>query len=165
MDDLVRQQITDREILDISLKIEREGQTFYQKLAELIPVPEIKEFLSVMANEETKHEKQFVKLIADKSGENYGWEDKPDLRATIQKIFETDIFPDLDEFQSSQGPFTSVGEAIEFAIEAEMISMEFYKLLGDYCENPDAKTVLVMLEKAEIEHLNFMKNLRKKYSS
>ena len=164
MDDLVRQQVTDQEILDISLKIEREGHDFYQKLADMIPVPEIREFLSVMANEETKHEKQFSKMMVEKSGQAYGWENKPDVRAAIQEIFETDIFPDLNDPNHSIRQFASIDEAIDFAIEAEMISMEFYRLLGEYCENLDAKTVLVMLEKAEIEHLNFMKNLKTKYA-
>ena len=165
MDDLVRQQVTDHDILEISLKIEREGHDFYQKLAEMIPVPEIKDFLSQMANEEVKHEKQFVKMMTDKSGKEYGWENKPDVKSTIQKIFSTDIFPELEGAESSNQQFSTIAEAIDFAIEAEMISMEFYRLLGEYCENLEARTVLVMLEKAEIEHLNFMKNLRKKYTS
>ncbi len=156
--------ISDNDILNISLKIEREGYNFYKNLSERVPIPEIKDFLSQMAIEETRHEKQFKKLIGEKEGKNYGWEDKAELRENLEALFQTDIFPKIDEESQSEDQFPTVEEAIEFAIEAEMISMEFYKLLGDYCENLEAKTVLVMLEKAEVEHLNYMKTLKAKYS-
>lgn len=165
MDNQAQDLITDSDILNIALKIEREGHEFYQKLSGMVPIPEIKDFLTQMAAEETRHERQFKKLIDDKTGKNYGWEDKADLRETIENLFQTDIFPNIDEFKSPDSQFPTVEEAIDFAIEAEMISMEFYKLLGDYCENLEAKTVLVMLEKAEMEHLNYMKTLSTKYSS
>ena len=103
-------------------------------------------------------------MIDDKAGKNYGWEDKTDLRETMENLFQTDIFPIIDELEKSENQFPTVEEAIDFAIEAEMISMEFYKLLGEYCENLQAKTVLVMLEKAEMEHLHYMKTLKAKYS-
>ncbi len=165
MDKQAQDLITDSDILNIALKIEREGHIFYQKLSEMVPIPEIKDFLTQMAAEETRHERQFKKLIDDKSGKSYGWEDKADLRETIENLFQTDIFPNIEEFKSPDKQFPTVEEAIDFSIEAEMISMEFYKLLGDYCENLEAKTVLVMLEKAEMEHLNYMKTLSVKYSS
>ncbi|QPJ62592.1 MAG: ferritin family protein [Candidatus Nitronauta litoralis] len=161
----VCEQITDKEILDISLKIEREGQYFYEKLAELVPIPEIKDFLSHMAQEETRHERQFINLIAEKKGKDYGWDDNEELREAVEKLFQTDIFPDIDEWEREENPFPSVNEAIEFAIEAEMISMEFYRLLGEFCNNLEAKTVLAMLEKAEMEHLHYMKALHAKYST
>ncbi len=159
----VCEKITDKEILDISLKIEREGHDFYQKLSEIVPIPGIKDFLAQMAVEETHHERQFIKLISDKTGKNYGWEQNEELREAIEKLFQTDIFPNTDEWKNADTPFPSVEEAIDFAIEAEMISMEFYRLLGDFCTNLEAKTVLTMLEKAEMEHLHYMKTLRAKY--
>ncbi len=164
MDNQAQDLITDSDILNIALKIEREGHNFYQKLSGRIPIPEIKDFLTQMAAEETRHERQFKKLIDDKAGKNYGWEDKADLRETMENLFQTDIFPIIDELEKSENQFPTVEEAIDFAIEAEMISMEFYKLLGEYCENLEAQTVLVMLEKAEMEHLHYMKTLKAKYS-
>ncbi len=165
MDEQTHDLITDSEILDIALKIEREGQHFYKQLAAMMQTPDIKGFLDQMAIEETNHERQFKKMIGDKTGKNYGWEDKTDLRETIKSLFQTDIFPNIDDKKNSENQFPSVEEAIDFAIEAEMISMEFYRLLGEYCEDLEAKTVLVMLEKAEVEHLNYMKILRAKYTS
>lgn len=57
--------------------------------------------------------------------------------------------------------FSDVSKALDFAIEAEMISIEFYELLGHYCTQMEAKTVLVMLEKAERDHLVYVTNLKK----
>ncbi len=34
-----------------------------------------------------------------------------------------------------------------------MVSAEFYSLLGDFCDNLEAKTALLLLERAERDHV------------
>ncbi len=44
-------------------------------------------------------------------------------------------------------------EHVDHHLEAEMVSAEFYSLLGDFCDNLEAKTALLLLEKAERDHI------------
>lgn len=163
MENNEQKAITDREILEISLMIERDGKAFYQKLADHVEKEDIKSFLLSMVKEEALHEIQLRKLFLDKGEKLYGWENQKELNKFIAEQFQADIFPDLDEILDPANQFDSLQKAIEFAIEAEKISKEFYALLGEYCDDFKAKVVLVMLEKAETQHLEKIMEMRDKF--
>ena len=48
-------------------------------------------------------------------------------------------------------------------MEAEKVAGEFYGLLIEMCNNIEVKTMLVLLEKAEHEHLQRVLTLRKEF--
>jgi rubrerythrin len=145
--------ISDTEIMELSLKMEREGQAFYQGLGEKLHDPSVNAFLKQMHKEEIQHEKLFKVLLEKKGDKLYGWEDKKELHNFIDENFKTDIFPHLDDIFKEESMFESLQKAVDFAIEAELISAEFYSLLGDFCDNLEAKTALLILEKAERDHV------------
>ncbi len=145
--------ITDSEILELSLKMEREGQAFYSSLSQHFEDPKIKAFLEQMFKEEVQHEKLFKVMLEKKGNQLYGWEDKKELQAFIKENFKTDIFPKIEDLLKEGSKFENLQKAVDFAIEAEMVSAEFYSLLGEFCENLEAKTALLLLEKAENEHV------------
>jgi len=153
MDGNDQKLITDREILELSLKMEREGQIFYAGLSRHIEDPTAKAFILQMHKEEVQHEKLFKIMLEKKGDQLYGWEDKKELQDFISENFKTDVFPPLEEIIREDSKFESIQKAVDFAIEAEMVSAEFYSLLGDFCENLEAKTALLILEKAEREHI------------
>lgn len=155
--------ISNKELLALSTKIEAEGNLFYVALADQIDDPEVKEFLLLMAREEASHEIQFKKLIDEKGGEQYGWENDPNLRDLIDTHFQTDIFPRLDEIFEQLPKFQGILKAMDFAVEAEKISCEFYGLLQESCTDFETKTFMVMLEKIEQEHLERVELLRERY--
>ncbi len=156
--------ITINEILEVSQKIEREGAAYYSELAKHIPDPKIKELVNTLAHEESQHEKQFKKLLIDKPGAPMGWETQESVREVIKTEFQTDIFPKLDEVMANVPEFDGIQKAFNFAIEAEKISIEFYSLLGEFCTQIEVKTFLTKLEKAEREHLVFIKHLQKQFT-
>lgn len=145
--------ITDKEILELSLKMEREGQAFYEGLSQYIQDPDLKAFVQQMHKEEIQHEKLFKAMLGKKGDQLYGWEDKKELHDFIDENFKTDIFPPLNDVIQDGSKFDNLQKAVDFAIEAEMVSSEFYSLLGDYCDNLEAKTALLLLEKAEKDHI------------
>jgi len=157
--------ISNKELLVLSTKIEGEGKTFYDALADQIDDPEVKEFLLLMAREEASHEVQFRKLLDEKGGSHYGWENDPNLRNLINTHFQTDIFPRVDEIFEELPKFQGINKALNFAIEAEKISCEFYGLLQESCTDIETKTFMVMLEKIEQEHLERVESLRDRYLS
>ncbi len=156
-------QITNKELLRLSTKIESEGKAFYTELSSHIENPEVKEFLLLMAKEESMHEIQFKKLLDEKGELPYGWENNESLRELIDTQFQTDIFPQLEEIFAQLPRFQGIKKAIDFAVEAEKVSSEFYGLLQDACTDIESKTLLVLLEKAEQEHLERVEMIRDRY--
>lgn len=163
MENNEQKAITDREILEISIKIERDGKTFYKKLSDRVKNEDVKNFLLSMAKEEALHESQLRKLIQVKGDKLYGWENRKELNQFIADQFQADIFPEVDEIFDPANQFDSLQKAVEFALEAEKISREFYALLGEYCNDFEAKTVLVLLEKAETDHIDQIMEMRDKF--
>ncbi len=155
--------IHNKDLLELSTKIEGEGKDFYSALAEHIDDPEVKEFLLLMAREEANHEIQFRKLLDEKGDDPYGWENDPNLRNLINTHFQTDIFPQVDEIFEQLPKFQGIAKAMDFAVEAEKISCEFYGLLQESCTNIKTKTFMVLLEKVEQEHLERVESLRDRY--
>jgi len=155
--------ITSQELLEISLKIERDGKRFYSELAEKVTDPKVRDFFLLMAREEALHEKQFKRLIKSKGLERYGWEDNPSLREFIDKEFSTDIFPPAEEVIGQLTTVRGIQKALELAMDAERIVGEFFRLLHDSCEDIEIKTLLTILEKSECEHLERVKSFKTRF--
>jgi len=149
---------TKSEILGLAVKIEREGRLFYSNLSKSIDDPTIRDFLKLMEKEEAAHEIHFKKLLETK--DIFGWENDVNLKQLIKEKFQTDIFPPLEETLAQLPHFDGINNAFNFAIEAEKVSIEFYRLLGDACTDFEIKTQLALLEKAEREHLNIVEKLK-----
>ncbi len=145
--------ITDKEILELSLKMEREGQAFYERLSQHTQDSTVKNFAQQMHKEEIQHEKLFRTMLERKGEQPYGWEDKKELHDFISEYFKTDIYPPLEDILPEDAKFETLQKAVDFAMEAEMVSAEFYSILGGFCDNFEAKTALLLLEKAERDHV------------
>lgn len=153
MEESYEKFITTNEILELSLKMEREGQAFYEEMSQHTQDPTVKIFLQKMYKEEIQHEKIFRLMLEKKGDRHYGWENKKELHDFIDKLFKTDIFPSLENLIQEGPKLEGLQKAVDFAVEAEMIAAEFYSLLGEFCEDLDAKTSILLLEQAENEHV------------
>jgi rubrerythrin len=154
--------ITDKEILELSLKMEREGQAFYERLSQHTQDSTVKNFAQQMHKEEVQHEKLFRTMLERKGEQPYGWENKKELQDFILEYFNNDIFPPLEDIIPEDAKFETLQKAVDFAIEAEMVSAEFYSLLSDFCDNLEAKTALLLLEKAERDHIKEILAIKEK---
>ncbi len=155
--------ITTRELLEISLKIERDGKRFYSELAETATDPKVRGFFQFMSREEALHEKQFKRLIESKGHKSYGWENNASLRKFIDKEFQTDIFPPTQEVIDLLPKIGGIRKALDFAMDAERIVGEFFRLLHNSCDDIEIKTLLTILEKSEYEHLEKVKTFRTRF--
>jgi len=160
----VQVNISNQELIELSTKIEREGKAFYRELAQYTLDPEVKEFLDLMVKEEALHEAQFKKLLSNDKIESFGWENDPTLREMINTHFQTDIFPSVNEILEQLPHFEGMQKSLDFAVEAEKVAAEFYRLLGESCDDIEIKTQLVKLEKAESEHLERIQALIVRYN-
>lgn len=152
--------ITTSELLELSIKIEREGQEFYNQLADYVKDPIVKEFLIHMAKEEATHENQFKKLLEET--DIFGWENDESLKKLTAEKFQTDIFPKISKILGKLPQFEDIEKVFDFAIESEKVSAEFYRILGNACKDVELKTRLWLLEKAELDHCNTVEYLKKR---
>ncbi|MBT5550752.1 MAG: ferritin family protein [Nitrospina sp.] len=152
--------ITNSELLELSIKIEREGQRFYGELAKQVDDPKVQEFLNLMVKEEAAHEIHFKKMLETEN--DVGWENNEEIQKLIEENFQTDIFPSLEETLNELPRFEGLEKAFDFAIEAEKVATEFYRILGNACTDIELKTHMVLLEKAEMEHCNVVETLKKR---
>ena len=113
-----------------------------------------------MAEEEAAHEIHFKKILENEV--DFGWDKDEELKQLIEKNFQTDIFPPLEETLNQLPRFEGIEKAFNFAIEAENVSVEFYRLLGNACNDFDSKTNILLLEKAEREHCKVVETLKKR---
>ena len=155
--------ITNQELLGISLKIERDGKRFYSELAENITDKKVSEFFRLMAQEEALHENQFKQIIESNDIIRYGWEEDLTLRNFIDKEFKTDIFPPTKEVLNQLKKIGGINKALDLAMDAERIVGEFFRLLHNSCDDIEIKTLLTILEKAEHEHLERIKSFKSKF--
>ncbi len=152
--------VSNSELLELSIKIEREGQRFYSQLAEHVDDPKVQEFLKLMVKEEAAHEIHFKKML--ETDDDYGWENDEALKKLIKENFQTDIFPSLEETLAELPQFEGLEKAFDFAIEAEQVAAEFYRILGNSCNDFELKTNMLLLEKAEMEHCKVVETLKKR---
>ncbi len=150
--------VTNSEILELAIKIEREGQRFYSELSSHVDDPKVREFLNLMVKEEAAHEIHFKKLL--ETDADLGWENDDNLKVLIKEKFQTDIFPPLEEMLAQLPHFEGVETAFNFAIESEKVAAEFYRILGETCLDFELKTHIVLLEKAEREHCQVVETLK-----
>jgi len=155
--------ITNQELLGISLKIERDGKRFYSELAENITDKKVSEFFRLMAQEEALHENQFKQIIESNDIIRYGWEEDLTLRNFIDKEFKTDIFPPTKEVLNQLKKIGGINKALDLAMDAERIVGEFFRLLHNSCDDIEIKTLLTILEKAEREHLERVRSFKSKF--
>ena len=153
--------VTNSELLELSIKIEREGQRFYGELAKHVDDPKVQEFLQLMAKEEAAHEMHFKKML--ETDIDYGWDSNDDLQKLIEEKFQTDIFPPIHEVVQQLPTIGGIEKALDFAMDAERIVGEFFRLLHNSCNDIEIKTLLTVLEKSESEHLERVKAFKTRF--
>ena len=154
-------KVSNKELLDISIKIEREAQAFYKELASYISEPMISNYLLLMAKDEAHHEKQFESILEEKEGKKYGWENSATLRELIDKHLKPGLFPPLAGMLKNLSKFEGVQKALTISLRCEEIAVEFYGTLRKNCEDFETKVLLIPLESEEKHHCDFIQTLIK----
>ncbi len=154
-------KVSNKELLDISIKIEREAQAFYEELASYISEPMISNYLLLMAKDEAHHEKQFESILEEKEGKKYGWENSSALRELIDKHLKPGLFPPLGGLLENLPRFEGVQKALTISLRCEEIAVEFYGVLRKNCEDFETKALLIPLESEEKHHCDFIQTLIK----
>jgi rubrerythrin len=139
------------ELLDLAIKLEKNGETVYRNAIEKVTKPELIALLDWMANEEAKHASFFsnLKFELEATGTN------PFMAEMSRELFD-DLLGDKN-FSLKEVDFTSIensDELISVFIEFEKDSIIFYKVLEPFVEDPVAREHLKNIIEEENRHIN-----------
>jgi len=132
-------------MLDIALRIESVGYSYYQKLSEKTS-GEVKSLFVKLATQEREHAAVFRKMLkdADNSLIAKDWEDNVGY---LKSYAEISIFPRIESIDVPD----NINKAISSAVEVEKDSIIFYSDLSSFI--PDCKELKDIIEE-ERRHLH-----------
>jgi rubrerythrin len=137
------------EIYDYALKMEKDGETYYRKIAAKIKNKGLQSILTMLADEEVKHYQAIENMRLDK-----------------YKMAETTILDDVKnifiEMKEQKQEFEPDQEQVKFyekAQEIEKKSQQFYHEKASQTDHDEQKKLFENLAKEEEKHYFLLENI------
>jgi rubrerythrin len=147
------------EILEIAVKIEKNGVEFYRKAAELSSNPTITKLFSDLSSWEKTHVDLFNDLLskyfrADDASNFFD----PDAEATkyLEAVADGEIFVVADLEVELKGVTSDYVDVMKKAIQREKDSIIFYSAIMDSLYDTFPKDDLKLVIKEEFSHVRFL---------
>lgn len=145
------------EILKNAILLEKRGEAFYSKVAAQASGEAVKNFFTLMAEEEVSHVKllseQFKSYSTHKKFKPAAYHDQGEFK-TASEILTKDL-----KKQISAADFEAA--AVAAAMSMEKNAIEIYSRRAAEAQDPDEKALYDWLAKWETAHLNFLAKLDK----
>jgi len=138
------------EILDMAVKLEKNGEAVYRNAIEKVVRPELIDLLEWMAAEEVKHADFFANLKLDLESKNAN----PFIDEMSRELFD-DLLGEKN-FSLKEIDFSLIentDELIAVFVEFEKDSVIFYKVLEPFVEDPVAREQLKIIIEEENRHI------------
>jgi len=142
-------------IFEIAEQMERNGAKFYRKSAENAAEPSVKKLLLQIAAMEDAHEKTFVALRANLTGE--------EKKTTVfdpegESVLYLRAMADTKVFFEKEIDVSSIQEVFKAAILAEKDSIVFYLGMKDLVPDKLGRNKLDIIIKEEMGHIRILSN-------
>lgn len=155
------------EILEMAVEIERNGQKFYKKAAQILKEPDVKQFLLDLAEMEAQHEKIFTDMKAQlpDSGKQVDVYD-PDNEAVLylQAMADGHVFRPAEDLSAKLTGSESLMQIFKMAIQAEKDSIVFYIGLKDYAPDASSQEKVQKIIEEEKKHIVVLNDHLKLYN-
>lgn len=141
------------ELLDMAIKLEKNGEAVYRRAIEKVSKPELVALLVWMADEEVKHARFFSDLKLDLETKRAN----PFMEEMSRELFD-DLMGDKN-FSLKEVDFSVIDkteELIAVFIEFEKDSVIFYKVLEPFVEDPLARKNLKKIIEEEDRHIQLL---------
>ena len=146
-----------REIIDIAIKIEKNGESFYREAMEKISNPALKPVLLFLADQEHEHAQWFEKL-KDKTRAAEGEQKVAEIgEAMLQNLVGDQPFS-LNA--ATLSALANVASLVELAIELEEDTILFYQMLQAFIEDSDTLAGLNEIIAEENRHIEMLREYK-----
>ena len=145
-----------KEIIELAIKIEKNGEAVYRSAIEEVPNPELVPLLEWMADEEVKHANWFAELKHNLETKN----ENPFVEEMGHELFN-EMLGDKN-FSLKDVDFATIEEIddlIETFIEFEKDSIIFYEVLKPFVEDPVVREYLNKIIDEEKQHIELLKEI------
>jgi rubrerythrin len=144
------------EIIDLAMKLEKNGEAAYRSAIEKVTNPELVPLLQWMADEEVKHADWFADMKHNLEAKS----ENPFVEEMSRELFN-EMLGDKN-FSLRDVDFSSVekiDDLIEIFIEFEKDSIIFYEVLKPFVEDPVAREHLKKIIGEEKRHIERLKEI------
>ena len=152
------------EIIDLAIRIEKNGENAYRKAQEEVSNPSLASILQWLAEEEVEHEKWFTRL-KEKAGT---LAEDPKLeemgKAILQGVLGDQAFSIKDaDFSKTE----DINSLLELSVEFEKDTVLFYEMLSAFIDDEETLHQLDKIIEEEKRHVQlleeFLENKKKCY--
>jgi rubrerythrin len=152
------------EILEMAIEIERNGQKFYKKAAQIVADSNVKKFLLDIADMEVRHEKIFREMKEQLSESQVKVFD-PDNEASLylQAMADGNVFDLKTDLSSKLTAKEPVDRIFKMAVQAEKDSIVYYVGLEDYVDKKEDKEKVDKIIEEEKGHIIALYNQLRQY--
>ncbi|MBL0715352.1 MAG: ferritin family protein [Desulfosarcina sp.] len=148
-----------RDVLDMAVKIENNGEKIYRQALARTEVPELAEMLAWMANEEASHAVHFENQRRRLSGEEDNILLEELGRMMLESIVGNRSFS-LEDVDFTQ--IAEVNELLQVMIGFEQDTIEFYRILQSLIEKESDRRQMNRIIADEEEHIRKLLTCRDK---
>ena len=143
-----------KDIVDIAVQIERNGERVYRRAAEKIEDPSLRSMLQWLADEETQHAKWFEALIDKVPGTGDFLEEEKMGRALLKNAVGAESFSLEDADLLSM---EKIEDLLKLSIEFEKDTVLFYGMLQPLIEDQKTLEQLHAIIQEEENHIDRLK--------
>jgi rubrerythrin len=147
-----------KEILDLSIRLEKNGEATYRKAIQSAVSEELKTQLAWMAAEEARHGEWFARLKADLS---------LGIKNPFMEEMSHQVFEDLvggESFSLKEVDFALISDPLELVsifVEFEKDTILFYELLAPFIEDGETRRHLEAIIAEENRHIERLQQFLK----
>ncbi len=138
------------DVFDFAMKMEKDGKSFYEQLAEKSRNPGLRTIFSRLAADEQKHYEIFQALKEETS---------PGMTDTTVLEDARNIFEDLVSGKSSAPSLEGDLEGYLYAMKLETDSVDLYEEAAAKETEPSVKEILLRIAAEEQKHFNILDNI------
>jgi len=138
-------------VFDFAMKMEQDGQAYYEKLAQKASLDGLKTIFTRLAADEQKHYETFSKLKAGMT--------TPAMQDTTILAEAKNIFEDLPRQEKTLKGIDEDLAAYRHAMKLEADSFRFYEDAAAKENSPETKRLLLRIAAEEHNHFDILENI------
>ena len=143
------------DVFEMAKQLERNGAKFYQEAAQHTGNPEYKKLLQMLSEMEIEHEKIFIKLRSELSGNE---KSSTVFDPQNESVLYLRALADTKVFFEKEIDFSSMKSVLKAAILAEKDSIVFYLGMKEMVPEKFGKDKLDKIIKEEMGHIKILAN-------
>ena len=147
------------EIIDLAIRIEKNGESAYRKAHKEMSNPSLASMLKWLAEEEVEHEKWFAQLkeTVETTGEDPKLEEMG--KAILQGVLGDQAFSIKDaDFSKTE----DINSLLELSIEFEKDTILFYEMLSTFIDDEETLRQLDKIIEEENRHVQVLEEFLEK---